>query len=83
MNPPLNLKGASQELARRSLLSFAQRIDPGYTAPKHLRILCGLLEDLEAGRITRLCVSMPPRHGKSRTSSELFPAWFLGRDPRR
>jgi len=26
---------------------------------------------------------MPPRHGKSRTASELFPAWFLGRDPKR
>jgi phage terminase large subunit-like protein len=78
-----NVDGANAELARRSLLSFAQRVDPGYTAPKHLRILCGLLEDLEAGRITRLCVSMPPRHGKSRTASELFPAWFLGREPKR
>ncbi len=83
MTPNISLDALGAELARRSLLSFAQRIDSGYTAPKHLRILCGLLEDLEAGRITRLCVSMPPRHGKSRTCSELFPAWFLGRDPKR
>lgn len=24
---------------------------------------------------------MPPRHGKSHTATELFPAWFLGRNP--
>lgn len=72
-----------KEMARRSFLTFCQRIDSEYTAPKHLQILCGLLEDLEANRIQRLVVSMPPRHGKSRTCSELFGAWFLGRDPRR
>jgi len=28
-------------------------------------------------------VFMPPRHGKSMATSELFPAWFLGRNPKK
>jgi hypothetical protein len=29
----------------------------------------------------RICVNMPPRHGKSQLISIYFPAWFLGRNP--
>jgi hypothetical protein len=29
----------------------------------------------------RVCVNMPPRHGKSQLASVMFPAWFLGRNP--
>lgn len=36
---------------------------------------------MERGEIKRLLVNMPPRHGKSATTTELFPAWFLGRNP--
>lgn len=31
--------------------------------------------------IGRLVIEMPPRHGKTLTTSRLFPAWFLGRNP--
>lgn len=31
--------------------------------------------------IGRLIIEMPPRHGKTVTTSRLFPAWFLGRNP--
>lgn len=49
--------------------------------PPHLQILDRALTDVAEGRIRRLIVEMPPRHGKSMESSELFPAWFLGRYP--
>ena len=37
--------------------------------------------DVAAGRIKRLIVSMPPRHGKSELVSRYFPAWYLGTFP--
>jgi predicted phage terminase large subunit-like protein len=37
--------------------------------------------DVAAGRVARLMVNMPPRHGKSETCSKYFPAWFLGLYP--
>ena len=41
------------------------------------------LLDVAEGRIKRLMVSMPPRHGKSMLTSQYFPAWYLGRHPER
>lgn len=73
---------AQEELARRRLLDFCTRVDPGYQTPPHIRLLAEHLEALERGEIDRLCVSMPPRHGKSRLVSQLFTAWYLGRHPR-
>jgi len=72
-----------QELAKRDLLTFAKRMEPGFEDPPHIRFLCDLLEQLERGEITKLCVSMPPRFGKSTLCSMLFPAWCLGRNSRR
>lgn len=39
--------------------------------------------DVAAGRIRRLMVFMPPRHGKSELTSRYFPAWYLGIFPDR
>lgn len=36
---------------------------------------------VEAGELERVIILMPPRHGKSLTSTIFFPAWFLGRNP--
>lgn len=35
------------------------------------------LREVAAGRLDRLAVFMPPRHGKSLLISQFFPAWFL------
>lgn len=43
--------------------------------------LIDALQRVADGTCTRLIVSMPPRHGKSRTISELFPAYYAGRFP--
>lgn len=39
--------------------------------------------DVEEGRCKRLIVAMPPRHGKSETTSVKFPSHYLGRHPDR
>jgi hypothetical protein len=41
------------------------------------------LEAVERGEIDRLMIFMPPRHGKSEKTSKRFPAWYLGRNPKR
>jgi predicted phage terminase large subunit-like protein len=48
---------------------------------KHLIFLNRKLLDIAAGRIKRLFVSMPPRHGKSELISKYFTAWYLGSFP--
>jgi predicted phage terminase large subunit-like protein len=40
------------------------------------------LEAVERGDIRRLILTVPPRHGKSLLTSQIFPAHFLGRNPR-
>ncbi|MBF0560707.1 MAG: phage terminase large subunit [Alphaproteobacteria bacterium] len=54
-----------------------------FAAPRHIRRLAEGLEAVERGTCGRLIVAMPPRHGKSMTASETFPAWYLGRNPER
>jgi predicted phage terminase large subunit-like protein len=67
--------------ARNSLLSYAMLFDPAYEAPDHIVTLAKALMAVDSGEIKRLIISMPPRHGKSRLVSQLFPAWYKGRNP--
>ena len=71
------------EKARRSLGAFTSYTNPDYQEARHQRLLDEHLEAVELGLIDRLMVFMPPRHGKSEKSSKRFPAWFLGRNPKR
>lgn len=80
--------------ARESLIAFTEFTMPGiqnpddpdetrYDAQYFHRALAAALEEVEAGRILRLIVTFPPRHGKSELTSRRFPAWLVGRDPYR
>jgi len=40
-----------------------------------------MLERVERAELDRVIICMPPRHGKSLLTSQLFPAWYLGRNP--
>ena len=48
---------------------------------KHLEYLCDILQQVQEKKIRRLILNMPPQHGKSFTTSELFPVWYLGNRP--
>jgi predicted phage terminase large subunit-like protein len=78
---PNNEHAAVFRLAQGSLAAYASLLWSSYGVPAHLRLLISKLEDIEAGRVKRLVITMPPRHGKSMTASEFFPAWYLGRNP--
>lgn len=69
--------------ARRSLLAFTEYTNPLYKGASHHSLISDRLEAVERGEIDRLMIFMPPRHGKSELASKRFPAWCLGRNPRR
>lgn len=69
--------------ARKSLLAFTEFTNPLYVRAGHHERICDKLEAVERGEIDRLMIFMPPRHGKSELASKRFPAWCLGRDPKR
>ncbi len=71
------------ELARSDLSAFCVMSWPRFQLAEHHRRIIHALEQVERREIDRLCIFMPPRHGKSLLASQLFPAWYLGRHPDR
>jgi len=69
------------KLAYDDLIEFCKAMQPDYIVGKHHRILADMLMAIEQGEKDRICVNIPPRHGKSQLVSIFFPAWFLGRNP--
>ena len=71
-------------LAQERLLDFCEETyKPRYDRAPHLELVAEALEEIERGENDRLIIEMPPRHGKSELISVRFPAWVLGRNPRR
>jgi predicted phage terminase large subunit-like protein len=70
-------------LARQSLLAFTEYTNPLYERAGHHERIAAKLEAVERGEIDRLMIFMPPRHGKSELASKRFPAWCLGKNPKR
>lgn len=82
----LTIKGASE-----SFLGFVQALYPNYKlAPFQLRLI-DVLDQLEKGTLLspsgapcrRVVINMPPRHGKTFFTTELFPVYFMARKPTR
>lgn len=51
-----------------------------FSAP-HLEYLADVLLEVVRGETLRVCVSLPPQHGKTEFLSVYFPSWFAGRFP--
>lgn len=69
--------------ARADLLDFTRFTMPGFQPGRHHRVLADALMRVERGECRRLIVTAPPRHTKSELASRRFPAWFIGRQPKR
>ena len=71
--------------ARNSFWEFCKALAPSFYKEdrQYLKDLCNNLQDIKEGKIDKkgLTISMPPRHGKSRTVG-LFTAWCIGKDIR-
>ena len=73
-------KRAKLQAARDDLIAFCQYMDPNYKVGRHHRLLANQLMAIERGEKDRVCVNIPPRHGKSQLVSTYYPAWFIGRN---
>jgi predicted phage terminase large subunit-like protein len=69
------------QAAYDDLIAFCKLMMPEFIVGKHHRILADMLMGIEKGDKDRVCVNIPPRHGKSQLVSIFYPAWFLGRNP--
>ena len=69
------------ETCYNDLISFCKHMQPDYIVGRHHKILAQLLMEIAEGKKDRICVNIPPRHGKSQLVSIYFPAWFIGRYP--
>lgn len=74
-----------KEAARRALLNFCQAVSREYVVSWHHEVIAKALEKaletITTGGKARIILAIPPRHGKTRTAAELFPAWALGKYP--
>src|ERR1700722_10429726 len=69
------------EKAQSHLISFARLVYPGFESPIHVKKIADALMEVERGDCRRLILTVPPRHSKSLLASQIFPAWYLGRNP--
>ena len=74
-------KRKDAKACRLDLIEFCKKMQPDYKVGKHHRILANELMAIANGEKDRVCVNIPPRHGKSQLVSIYFPAWFLGKCP--
>lgn len=77
-----NLSTIDQELARRDFNDYCRMMLEVEPARHHL-FLNDKLMAVERGEIKRLMIFMPPGYAKSTYASVAFPAWIIGRDPKR
>ena len=70
-------------VAYSNLLPYCGVHYPTYRKGKMHALIGKKLEAVEAGKIKRLIITTPPRHGKSMLASEIFPTWYMGRNPDR
>ena len=80
--------------ARTDFLEYAQFMMPDPEAPDdarksqyvvkpHHEVIAEALQRVADGTLKRVALSIPPQHGKSLLASRLFPAWFMGRFPKK
>ena len=72
---------AIAQYSKKNFLAFCVALYKGFKLGWHIDLIAKKLEAVERGEIKRLMIFVPPRHSKSLVSSQLFPAWYLGRDP--
>jgi len=71
----------SAKACRDDLIEFCKKMQSDYKVGRHHRQLANELMDITTNKKDRICVNIPPRHGKSQLVSIYFPAWFLGKYP--
>lgn len=61
--------------------SFCKFVYPQYQFAPHLLEMANAFRMINNREIKRLIINLPPRMGKSLTTSHIFPAWYLINNP--
>jgi predicted phage terminase large subunit-like protein len=78
----LRLQGGDPvQAARDGFLAFVRRVWPGFIWGRHHEVMADAFERIEAGKLKRCIINMPPRSTKSKLTSVMLPAWYLGHHP--
>lgn len=78
----LRLQGGDPVAASRAeFMSFVRRVWPEFIHGRHHDVMADAFERIERGELKRCIINMPPRSTKSKFTSILFPAWYLGKHP--
>ena len=76
-------KREHRDKCQNHYLDFVKHIWPDFIEGSHLRRMAELFEAVASGEKKRVIINMAPRHSKSENASYLFPAWFLGKYPKK
>ena len=68
---------------RDDLIEFCKKMQPDYKVGRHHRILADQLMALEDGSKDRVCVNIPPRHGKSQLGKYILSCLVPWTEPRK
>jgi len=90
IEPFINLKDLLEQKVNQQsntdFLTFVRMLAPmlvsDWKMGRHIEVISNKLQDLENGKLKRLMVFLPPRSSKSVICSKLFPAWYIGRNPK-
>ena len=83
-------EGVAGELQRRQLKrdypAFVEFVNEGFCMTKFHRYVTSKVQEFLSVKTGKafdvLCLSVPPRHGKSHMVTETLPTWFLGNNPK-
>ena len=72
---------------RDSYINYLKYVYPDFKVTKFHALLANIcqsvIEKIENHQTVRLCISVPPQHGKSTCITKTLPSWYVGRNPKR
>ena len=71
-----------KKAAPDDLTAFSEYMNPEEPPAPHHVWLCERLMEVERGDRLRMLISLPPGAAKSTYGSRMFPAWYMGRNPK-
>ena len=78
-------KEIEKKKIRDNYALYLKYVYPDYIFTKFHALICNIcqsvVEKVENGKKVKICISVPPQHGKSMTVTETLPSWFIGRNP--
>jgi predicted phage terminase large subunit-like protein len=73
----------TREGAQSNFIDFVKMMWPEFIMGRHHKTIADVFDRVAAGELKRVIINLAPRHSKSEMSSYLFPAWFLGKYPKK